>query len=64
MSSDQFPAPPPVAEPPPPAPAAEPAQPALKANAKTSILSRREFITLLIGAGATMVAAATLAEPI
>jgi Fe-S-cluster-containing dehydrogenase component len=64
MSSDQNPTPPPVVDTPPPATDTEPAQPALKANAKTSILSRREFITLLIGAGATLVAAATLAEPI
>ncbi|MFN8378153.1 MAG: 4Fe-4S dicluster domain-containing protein [Anaerolineae bacterium] len=54
------PAPAPVA-PPPPAPEAT-KKPDLKAN--TSILSRREFITLLIGAGATLVAAATLAEPL
>jgi phenylacetyl-CoA:acceptor oxidoreductase subunit 1 len=47
----------------PTAPAPEaPRKPDLKAN--TSILSRREFIALLIGAGATMVAAATLAEPL
>ncbi len=64
MSSEQNPVPPPVAEPPPPAPAPEQGQPALKANAKSSIVSRREFITILIGAGATLVAAATLAEPL
>ena len=52
------PAPAPVAAPAPPAPA----KPDLKAN--NSIVSRREFITLLIGAGATLVAAATLAEPL
>lgn len=45
-----------------PSPVQRPDKPALKS--KTSILSRREFITLLIGAGATMVAAATLAEPL
>lgn len=31
---------------------------------KTQILSRREFMTLLIGSGATMVLAATLAQPL
>lgn len=44
------------------APPAAPKKPDLKAN--SSIVSRREFITLLIGAGATLVAAATLAEPL
>ena len=55
---------PPATESPAPvaAPPAPPQKPDLKAN--TSIVSRREFIALLIGAGATLVAAATLAEPL
>jgi Fe-S-cluster-containing dehydrogenase component len=59
MSDNPIPTPQPETPPAPPPPAPQPSKPA-----KTTLLSRREFITLLVGAGATMVIAATLAEPL
>lgn len=43
------------------APEAPPPQPPKE---RTSLVSRREFVTMMVGAGATMVLAATLAEPL